>query len=158
MQRAKAILIPSLWDTFNLVTAEAMALGKVVVVSDGAGAAGLIESGVNGFTFPSGDAVALAETVRHVEGLTEADRGAIGWRAARTANTVLNPVAHAREKIRLLNAAPSPSDADESSWIGDLLFPATPYRPLEFLDALPLKATVLYTMRRLRAKLLGMLP
>ncbi|HXI70566.1 MAG TPA: glycosyltransferase family 4 protein, partial [Verrucomicrobiae bacterium] len=59
MVAAKVVLVPSLWDTFNLVAVEAMALGKVVVISDGAGAVDLVEHGVNGFVFPNGDASAL---------------------------------------------------------------------------------------------------
>ncbi len=69
MSAARAVLVPSTWDVFNLVTAEAMTLGKVVVVSDGAGAADLIENDVNGFTFENGNAAALAELVQLVEKL-----------------------------------------------------------------------------------------
>ena len=60
MNAAKAVLVPSTWDVFNLVAAEAMAMGRVVVISDCAGAADLVQHGVSGFVFPKGDAAALA--------------------------------------------------------------------------------------------------
>ena len=65
LERSAAfVVIPSLWDVFNLATVEALAFGKVVIVSSGAGAAGLMTDGVNGFVYPAGDAPALAVAPR----------------------------------------------------------------------------------------------
>lgn len=50
MREALAVILPSVYlEAFGLVVAEALALGVPVVVSDRAGAASLIEQGVNGF-------------------------------------------------------------------------------------------------------------
>jgi len=84
MRAAKVVLVPSTWDVFNLAAAEAMASGKVVVISDGAGAVDLVQHGVNGFVFPRNDAAALAELVRHVDKLSAEELHDIGQRAAAT--------------------------------------------------------------------------
>ena len=50
MREALAVVLPSIYlEAFGLVVAEALALGVPVVVSDRAGAAALVEPGVNGF-------------------------------------------------------------------------------------------------------------
>ena len=50
MREARAVVLPSVHlEAFGLVVAEALALGVPVVVSDRAGAASLVEHGVNGF-------------------------------------------------------------------------------------------------------------
>ncbi|NVO07636.1 MAG: glycosyltransferase family 4 protein [Rhodoferax sp.] len=50
MREALAVILPSVYlEAFGLVVAEALALGVPVVVSDRAGAATLVEQGVNGF-------------------------------------------------------------------------------------------------------------
>ena len=60
-QRAAAfVVVPSLWDMFNLTAPEAMAQGAILLCSEGAGAVDLIDHGINGFNFPAGDASALA--------------------------------------------------------------------------------------------------
>jgi glycogen synthase len=153
LHQAKAVLVPSLWDTFNLVAAEAMAVGKVVVVSNGAGAVDLIEHGVNGFVFPKGDAVALAETIQHVEKLTKNERTEIGQRAAATISEKLDPERIATEKLKLYHKLPP--KGDENSWLRDILFPETHSTPLAFLDGLPLKDLTDYVARRAAKKVLG---
>jgi glycosyltransferase involved in cell wall biosynthesis len=50
MREARALILPSIYlEAFGLVVAEALALGVPVVVSDRAGAAALVQPGVNGF-------------------------------------------------------------------------------------------------------------
>jgi glycosyltransferase involved in cell wall biosynthesis len=50
MRDALAVILPSVYlEAFGLVVAEALALGVPVVVSDRAGAAAMVEQGVNGF-------------------------------------------------------------------------------------------------------------
>ena len=58
LQRAARfnVITLDLRDVFNFTCVEAMASGRPVICSRGAGASGLIEDGVNGFVFESGDA------------------------------------------------------------------------------------------------------
>ncbi len=59
---ALSVLVhPSLADGFGLVVAEAMACGVPAIVTTAAGAADLIEDGVNGFLVPPGDRDAIAD-------------------------------------------------------------------------------------------------
>jgi glycosyltransferase involved in cell wall biosynthesis len=55
MREALAVILPSVYlEAFGLVVAEALALGVPVVVSDRAGAASMVEQGVNGFVVDMG--------------------------------------------------------------------------------------------------------
>ncbi|MDW8311094.1 MAG: glycosyltransferase, partial [Verrucomicrobiales bacterium] len=59
---ADVLVLPSGSETWGLVVNEAMACGIPAIVSDAAGCApDLIEEGRTGFTFPVGDAAALAD-------------------------------------------------------------------------------------------------
>lgn len=57
------VIVPSYEETFSMVAAEAMMMGKVCAVSDHCGIAEYIENGVNGFVFPRNDAKALKEII-----------------------------------------------------------------------------------------------
>jgi glycosyltransferase involved in cell wall biosynthesis len=74
------VVIPSLWhENATIVLLESRALGTPVLVSNVEGMAPLIEPGRNGFTFPMGDAQALAERL----GWSAAHRHAVGEMANR---------------------------------------------------------------------------
>ena len=61
LARADLLVVPSLWfENRPLVLMEAMGAGVPVVVTGLGGMAELVEEGVNGWTFPMGDAAALA--------------------------------------------------------------------------------------------------
>jgi glycosyltransferase involved in cell wall biosynthesis len=61
---ATCIIVPSLWyEAFGLVITEAFAAGKPVIGSDIGAIPELIEEGVDGFIFPPGDVVTLAEKI-----------------------------------------------------------------------------------------------
>ena len=65
MQRARVLIVPSVcYEGFPLVVVEAFAAGLPVVVSDIGSLASLVEDGVTGMHFRSGDAPALAARVR----------------------------------------------------------------------------------------------
>ena len=156
MAAAKVILIPSVWDTFNLVTAEAMAHGCVVLVSDAAGAADLIEHGVNGFIFPSGDAEALASLVREIKMLPEKRLHVIGRRASETVTRVMNPATIAKQKISLYETLKFQSEP--CAWLKQTLLPSVTKNadePFGFLDQLPLKALTRHVVRRAVSKVTG---
>jgi glycosyltransferase involved in cell wall biosynthesis len=59
--------LPSRFEPWGLVVNEAMNAGRPVIVSDRVGAGpDLVEEGVNGFIYPSGDVDALASRLRQV--------------------------------------------------------------------------------------------
>lgn len=59
------IVVPSISDPWGIVVQEGMMLGKVVVASDSVGSAkDLIVDGVNGYKFPCGDHIYLAECLQ----------------------------------------------------------------------------------------------
>jgi glycosyltransferase involved in cell wall biosynthesis len=159
MQRsARFVVVPSIWDTFNLTAAEAMGAGKVVICSEGAGAAGLIEHGRNGFRFPVGDAASLAELLVQVTRLSPSERDLIGGRAKETVTRELDVDAVAArrvERFRRLKEAPR-SPRGNHPWL-DNIFAASADRPaFAFLKDVPLRILVRHmTSRiidRLRAK------
>jgi len=58
---------PARWDPYPVVVLEAMSWGKPVIGSDACGSVqDRVESGSNGFAFPSGDENALAELMRRL--------------------------------------------------------------------------------------------
>jgi glycosyltransferase involved in cell wall biosynthesis len=62
MREARAVILPSIYlEAFGLVVAEALALGVPVVVSDRAGAAALVQPGVNGFVVDMGQPLQLQD-------------------------------------------------------------------------------------------------
>lgn len=65
LYRAAHVLVhPSQWEPWGVVVNEAAAAGLAIIASDGVGAAAdLVRAGVNGWTFPSGDAEALAASL-----------------------------------------------------------------------------------------------
>lgn len=63
MRRADLFVLPSLEDSYGLVTVEAMASGLPVIVSDHAGTSELITPGADGLIVPAGDVQALAHAI-----------------------------------------------------------------------------------------------
>ena len=53
-------VLPSIHDSYGIVVLEAMVAGLPVIVSDHVGAKEIVENGVNGFIFPSGNSYELA--------------------------------------------------------------------------------------------------
>jgi glycosyltransferase involved in cell wall biosynthesis len=64
--RADVFILPSIDDSFGLVTLEALASGLPVVVSSGAGTSELITDGRDGLVVPSGSATALAAALQRI--------------------------------------------------------------------------------------------
>ncbi|MBX3112618.1 MAG: glycosyltransferase family 4 protein [Fimbriimonadaceae bacterium] len=64
MQQSHVLVLPSVQDGFGLVMAEAMACGCTVVASHNTGIHDIVDDGVEGFSVPVGDAVALAERIQ----------------------------------------------------------------------------------------------
>ena len=63
------VVAPSIWwEVFGLVVSEAWMFGRPVIVSDIAGLGERVKHGVNGYTFPPGNAQALAELFKSLVG------------------------------------------------------------------------------------------
>lgn len=83
MQAADAIVIPSRWEGFGLVAAEAMRAGLPVIASDAGALPELVEDGRSGILFRRGSTAALTDTLRRIDraalaGLGEAGRARLG--------------------------------------------------------------------------------
>ncbi len=61
---SNAFVLPSVQDGFGMVVSQAMACGCPVIVSRNAGASEIVENGVSGLLFDSGDSAALCEHLR----------------------------------------------------------------------------------------------
>ena len=155
---AQFVVVPSIWDVFNYTTAEAMAMGTVVVCSEGAGAADLIESGRNGFRVPPEDPAALAETIRKVTTLTPDERAEIGKRAQDTVAERLDPQRIAERRVETYRSV-SPRDGvgGDPEWLREAIRPEGAFdvssKPLAFLDHLPLGGLISYVARRTTRKI-----
>lgn len=155
-REAAFTVVPSLWDVFNFTSAEGMACGQIVLCSEGAGAAALIESGVNGFRFAANDSQALAETLERCLALSFAERTQIQHAAQDTIRTLLDPdrVAHQRSEAyaKLIHRGRWQTPPHE--WLRAATTPRSfSGNPLAFLDALPLQPLVRYVFRRSLKKL-----
>jgi len=154
MATAKVVLVPSVWDTFNYVVAEAMAHGCVGVVSDGAGAADLIQHGKNGFLFPAGNGKALASLVEKVEALSAKQIEAIGQAASMTIAQSMDPATVTRKKIELYKTLKMPSE--RCDWLRQMLLSFQNNRErskLMFLNKLPLREVAEYVLGRASSKI-----
>ena len=56
---ADVLVLPSRWDGWGMVVNEAFSVGVPVIVSDRCGAADLVQNGINGYVFQSGDVADL---------------------------------------------------------------------------------------------------
>ncbi|MEY3051121.1 MAG: hypothetical protein RLY31_906 [Bacteroidota bacterium] len=75
-------------ETWGLSTNEAMNFHLPLILSDMTGsAADLVEEGVNGYTFPTGDVAALSDRLDTLLGLSSAERSVMGLASARRVAT-----------------------------------------------------------------------
>jgi glycogen synthase len=78
--RAELVVLPSRWEAFGFVAAEALALGRPVIVTSGSGLEEIVEHGRSGWLVPPGDPRplerALLERLEDPEGLRRAGREA----------------------------------------------------------------------------------
>ena len=154
---AAFVVVPSLWDVYNLSVAEAMQQQAVVVCSDGAGGADLVEDGRNGFVVPAGDAEALAGAIQRAAGLPTAERDRMGRAARETAVSSLDPdlvAAAAEARYANLEATQRPRPA-LPPWLQAAAGPGTPADRDEFFRHLPLRSLLAHAARRLREKVPG---
>lgn len=155
--KAKFIIVPSIWDVFNYTCAEGMALGKVVLCSQGAGASGLIVDGVNGLNFKANDAQSLAHSIEVIMSWSDSKIEEVGRAAQETVINILNPKLIAQKRIEtyenLIKRGNYPIKPNQ--WIIDAVSPRENLeKPLAFLDHLPLRKLINYTINRSFKKVL----
>jgi glycosyltransferase involved in cell wall biosynthesis len=92
-------VVPSTWDVFNFTAVEAMASGRPAIISTGAGASELVEDGVNGYVFPSGDAEGLAAAIDRALTASAAHLAEVGFAAQATIRRALDPPAIAAQRL-----------------------------------------------------------
>jgi glycosyltransferase involved in cell wall biosynthesis len=90
MQAAAFLVVPSIWDVFNLTVAEGMEAGLPVVCSKTAGAEMLIEDGRNGFLFDPQKPEDLAGHLKQILEMSAVDRNEMGHKAKEVVKTHLN--------------------------------------------------------------------
>ena len=90
MKVAGFLVVPSVWDVFNLTVAEGMEVGLPVICSRAAGAEMLIENGRSGFLFDPAKPEELPDSLKLVAGMLEAERVEIGFSAQEAVKTHLN--------------------------------------------------------------------
>jgi glycosyltransferase involved in cell wall biosynthesis len=149
--KAKFILVPSVWDVFNYTCAEGMVQGKVVLCSEGAGSAGLITSGVNGLTFKENDPQSLATCIETVIDWSPDKLEEVGIAARETISKTLAPDLIAKKRIEsykdLIQRGKYPIKPNK--WLIEAVSPHQRLdKPLAFLDRLPLRELIDYTINR----------
>ena len=75
---AWCVVVPSDYESFSLVVAEAMACGVPVVASKIPAMAGRINNGVNGFLFEKGSAESLVGTLKKIMSMSAEERKSVG--------------------------------------------------------------------------------
>jgi len=90
MKVAGFLVVPSVWDVFNLTVAEGMEVGLPVICSKAAGAEMLIQHGISGFLFDPAKPEELAASLKLVAGMLEAEMVKIGFSAQEAVKTHLN--------------------------------------------------------------------
>ena len=92
IQKAWAVIVPSLFENFPNTCMEAMSLGQVVLASTDGGQTEMIErDGVNGFLFDWAVPGQLQAQLLRILGLSDRDREQIGQRARTRIATMCDP-------------------------------------------------------------------
>lgn len=161
MATARMVIVPSEWDVFNLAAAEAMAAGRVVVCSSGAGASDVITHGQNGFVFEAGDAESLASALAAAEGMATHERTRMGAAAREAVVSRLDPDIVAAERLNRYRAIAAKGSADRAlvpDWVRDAFAARASGRVgLEFLDQMNVRDLSKYLGQRLRDGLVNRL-
>lgn len=159
---AQFVVVPSIWDVFNYTAAEAMWARSVVICSDGAGAADLIEHGQNGFVVPAEEPAALAEAIRRVSALSHTERKKIGRRGRQTVEEKLSPERIARRHLQAYEALGQQGNEVEKdlTWLEQAVnpggsFEVPPEKTMAFLDQHAVSDIGQYVVRRIWGYVFG---
>jgi glycosyltransferase involved in cell wall biosynthesis len=90
MRAAAYLIVPSLWDVFNLTVVEGMEAGMPVICSQEAGAEILIEHEKSGLLFDPAKPEELAACINHVHEMGAEERLQMGVQAQAAVQTLLN--------------------------------------------------------------------
>lgn len=72
MKQSRALIFPSRWyEGLPLTIIEALSTGMPVIASDLGAMPEMVKDGYNGFLFPAGNSVALAERIRHFNAVAD---------------------------------------------------------------------------------------
>lgn len=134
---ASFVVVPSLWDVYNLTAAEAMQQGAVVVCSDGAGAIDLIDDGRNGFAVPAGDDSALADAIARAAALNDRERERMGQAARATVVEMLNPAAVATVAVERYTRLGESVPSVPPPWVRTAVAPGQEADPEAFVHRIP---------------------
>ena len=155
--RALFNIVPSTWDMFNFTTVEAMASGRPVIVSTGAGASELIEDSVNGYLFANESADELASAIERVLREKPARLAEIGREAQNTIRVALNPTAIAAQRMAayraVINAFNAQQPAPVGGWLGAICRPSEMFgNDMAFLENLPLRTLAKHVVSRIHRR------
>jgi glycogen(starch) synthase len=133
MQRAAVTLVPSLWENYPNTAIEAMAAGRVTLVSAQGGQAEMVaEDGRNGFIFDWNVPGDLERQLRRVLNLDAEERTAIGRRAQERIRSLCEPqrvLAQRLEHYQQIIARHLPRLLFPSTMPADVLPPPPPAQP-----------------------------
>lgn len=154
-RKSKYAIIPSTWDMYNFTGLEYMSVGTVVICSDGAGVSEVIDHGVNGFKFSSGDVKSLAACIQKVQSLSEADYNLIVKNALQTLSTKLAIPTIIETNLNLYaNTTSSFSSKPSNVFIAAMFEPSTHnYKIKDILDRQSFKVILNYLLSRLKKKI-----
>ncbi|MBU1912578.1 MAG: glycosyltransferase [Candidatus Omnitrophica bacterium] len=100
IQKARAVIIPSVWDNFPNVCLEAMGLGQIVLASKSGGQAEIIESnGVDGFLFDWDKKNDFEEKLIHILKMNDKDRNKMCSNARRRIQILCDSEKNIAERI-----------------------------------------------------------
>ena len=133
MRRAAVTLVPSLWENFPNTSIEAMAAGRVALVSAQGGQAEMVaEDGRNGFIFDWNTPGDLERQLRRVLALSPDERVAIGRRAQERIRSLCDPqrvLPRRLEHYEKVRARHLPRLLFPTTMPADLLRPPPPAEP-----------------------------
>ena len=124
MRSAGFLVVPSVWDVFNLTVAEGMEAGLPVICSRAAGAEMLIKHGLSGFLFDPAKPEELADFFKFLAGMSVADRNEMGRNSQEAIKTLLD-----EDKILNLleqsygDAIKKGASTSKDDWLASLLSP-----------------------------------
>ncbi len=81
LAKAQVVIVPSIVDNFPYVVVEAMALGKVVLVSNGGGQVEIIEDGKSGFIYNLNELSSFSQQLKRILSLSAEEYSLVSKRA-----------------------------------------------------------------------------